>query len=65
MSGNAFDVTREYLTYHEEKRKKELAAPRPVLNGPKVEATWIENAAGKESLEFEMGEDIVVQAIML
>jgi lipopolysaccharide transport system ATP-binding protein len=64
LYGNAFDVTREYLTYHEEKRQKELAAPKPVQYGPKVEANWIENAAAKECLEFEMGEDIVVQAIL-
>jgi lipopolysaccharide transport system ATP-binding protein len=64
MYGDAFDVTREYLTYHEEKRQKELAAPQPVLNGPKVEATWIEGASGRESLEFETGADIVVQAIL-
>jgi lipopolysaccharide transport system ATP-binding protein len=64
MYGNAFDVTREYLTYHEEKRQKEAAAPRPVLIGPKVQAHWIENGAGKECREFEMGEDIVVQAII-
>jgi lipopolysaccharide transport system ATP-binding protein len=64
MYGNAFDVTREYLTYHEEKRQKELAAPQPSPHGPKVESTWIEDASGKESHEFEMGEEIVVQAII-
>ena len=64
MYGDAFDVSREYLTYHEEKRQKEIAAPQPSPLGPKVDATWIEDAAGKERLEFEMGEDIVVQAIL-
>jgi lipopolysaccharide transport system ATP-binding protein len=64
LHGNAFDVTREYLTYHEEKRRKEAAQPQPSIVGPRVERAWIENAAGKESLEFRMGEDIVVQAII-
>jgi lipopolysaccharide transport system ATP-binding protein len=64
MYGDAFDVTREYLTYHEEKRQKEIAAPQPLPLGPKVEAAWIEDASGKERLEFEMGEDIVVQSII-
>ena len=64
LYGNAFDVTREYLTYHEEKRRREAAAPQPSIVGPRVEQVWIEDAAGRESLEFAMGEDLVLQAIL-
>ena len=65
MHGNAFDVTREYLTYHEEKRRNEPAAPpQPSAHGPRVEAAWIEDSAGAETLAFEMGEDIVLRAII-
>ena len=64
MHGNVFDVTREYLTYHEEKRQKEIAAPQPVLHGPKVESTWIEDASEKEAYEFKMGDAMVVQAVI-
>jgi lipopolysaccharide transport system ATP-binding protein len=65
MYGNSFDVTREYLTYHEEKQKKEAAVYQAApVRGPRVEAAWIENAAGEEAREFAMGDDIVVQAII-
>jgi lipopolysaccharide transport system ATP-binding protein len=62
--GNAFDVTREYLTYHEEKRRKELDAHAPSVAGLRVESAWIEDGAGRESTQFEMGEDVVVRAIV-
>ena len=64
MQGDAFDVTREYLTYHEEKRRKEQAAPQPIVHGPKVESTWIEDASGREAYEFAIGDTVVVQAVI-
>lgn len=64
LHGNAFDVTREYLTYHEEKRAREAAAPQPSMHGPRVEAAWIGNGAGSPSAEFAMGDDIALHAIV-
>jgi lipopolysaccharide transport system ATP-binding protein len=61
---DAFDVTREYLTYHEEKRRSEPVAAQPSVHGPRVEAAWIENANGRESGTFETGEDVLLQAIV-
>ena len=64
LYGNAFDVTREYLTYHEEKRRSEAVAAQPSVHGPSVEAAWIEDASGREAGTFETGEDILLQAIV-
>jgi lipopolysaccharide transport system ATP-binding protein len=62
--GEVFDVTREYLTYHEEKRRNELAAPQPSVHGPRVESANIVNAVGAETSHFEMGEDLVLRAVI-
>ena len=64
LFGNAFDVTREYLTYHEEKRhseeKRERPAPSMLL--PRVESLWTERADGERASRFEAGSELVVQA---
>ena len=64
LHGNAFDVTREYLTYHEEKRRASEGTPQPSAHGARVEAAWIEDAAGSGRTQFEAGEEIVLQAII-
>ena len=64
LYGNAFDVTREYLTYHEEKRASEPVVAQPSVHGPSVEAAWIEDAHGREADTFETGQDILLQAII-
>ena len=64
LYGNAFDVSREYLTYHEEKRRRESAQPQPAVIGPRVERAWIENSLGAETSEFMMGDDLLLQAII-
>jgi lipopolysaccharide transport system ATP-binding protein len=64
MHGNVFDVTREYLTYHEEKRKREAAAQEPSPHGPRVESARIEDGVGGACTQFAMGQDIVLQAII-
>jgi len=64
MQGDRFDVTREYLAYHEEKTRTErTAAARPVAgsNVPRIEELWIERADGTRADVFAKGETLVVQ----
>ena len=63
MQGSSFDVTREYLTYHEEKRGKQAAQPARVPEGPypKILDAWVEDAAGARSATFAQGQSVVVQ----
>jgi len=62
MQGESFDVTREYLTYHEEK----TAAERPVgraadATQPRIVDAWIERADGSAATSFHHGEAMVLQ----
>ena len=64
MAGSAFDVTREYLTYHEEKN----AARRPTqrVSGavvPRIIDSWIERDDGSRSTTFARGETLVLHAL--
>jgi lipopolysaccharide transport system ATP-binding protein len=64
MYGNSFDVTREYLTYHEEKRRTEEARPRVAEgNVPRIVSAWLENAAGERAVTFRQGEDLVAHGV--
>lgn len=62
MEGNSFDVTREYLTYHEEKNASRDAAPR-VAQGrvARVLRVWTEDGRGCANATFEMGQALVLQ----
>lgn len=62
MRGSSFDVTREYLTYHEEKRAKAVAAT-PVAEGPmpRILSAWTEDASGRGTQTFRQGEPLVLQ----
>jgi len=63
--GESFDVTREYLTYHEEKRRSEapaVAAPVPG-NMPRIESAWIEGADGTKRSTFRQGDTLIVQGV--
>ncbi|MGZ5064503.1 MAG: ABC transporter ATP-binding protein [Usitatibacter sp.] len=62
--GESFDITREYLTYHEEKRRAEPRPP-PTADGnlPRIVETWTENAAGARTATFAQGDELVVQGI--
>jgi len=64
MSGTSFDVTREYLTYHEEKRRGEKL-PEAVAAGnmPRIVQAWTENAAGERTNVFRHGEALVLQGV--
>jgi lipopolysaccharide transport system ATP-binding protein len=62
--GESFDVTREYLTYHEEKRRKD-EAPRAAVPGnmPRIESSWTEGADGERRATFRQGDTLVVQGV--
>ena len=56
MSGPSFDVTREYLTYHEEKNARATAEARASLAGLlRILASWIDDGAGDRATTFRRG----------
>jgi lipopolysaccharide transport system ATP-binding protein len=63
MYGDAFDVTREYLAYHEEKRAVEGPTGRPLPGSavPRVESVHLE---ATRSGAFETGGGLVARAVM-
>jgi lipopolysaccharide transport system ATP-binding protein len=64
MRGPSFDVTREYLTYHEEKRARADTAPRIAAGPmPKIVEAWTEDGRGARSATFRQGEPLVLQGI--
>jgi lipopolysaccharide transport system ATP-binding protein len=64
MEGNSFDVTREYLTYHEEKNSN-LHGPQRVAEGnlPRILDGWTERPDGKPESFFRVGDTMVLQGI--
>ena len=64
MFGSSFDVSREYLTYHEEKRRVEKqAAPAAGGNMPRIVEAWTETAAGEKTGTFRHGDPLVLQGL--
>ena len=64
MRGNSFDVTREYLSYHEEKNGRREDAPRRAEGPyPRILGAWTENADGKPTGSFTQGEPLVLQGV--
>jgi len=63
MRGSSFDVTREYLTYHEEKRGKPGSEAPRLAQGtvPKIIDAWTEDAGGLRATTFRQGEPLVLQ----
>lgn len=61
MEGASFDVTREYLTYHQEKTQ----AAQPAVRGggiyPNIASARTEDAEGRPATTFRRGDTIVVQ----
>ena len=57
MYGDSFDVTREYLTYHEEKNSKAAHMERVVQPSGiyQIRKLWLENDAGIVTTVAEMG----------
>ncbi|QJR16466.1 ABC transporter ATP-binding protein [Usitatibacter palustris] len=65
FAGDAFDVTREYVTWHEERQSREPVVARvaPSALVPAVRETWLERADGRPATTFAQGEDIVLEGI--
>ena len=64
LEGDSFDVTREYLTYHEEKNNTAQPAHRaPQGNLPRVLGAWIEREDGARATMFRKGEGMVLQGL--
>ena len=63
LQGDAFDVAREYLTYHEEKRAAERPAQRAHGSVPHIESAWLEREDGSPVREIRRGESLVLQGV--
>lgn len=64
LLGPAFDVTREYLAWHEEKTAAAAAAPPPPLGSvPRVVSLWTEDGEGRPADSFPLGGAAVVQGV--
>ena len=63
MQGESFDVTREYLTYHEEKTAKTRVSQRPEGGLTKIVDAWIERDDGERASTFARGEPLVLQGV--
>ena len=66
MAGAAFDVTREYLTYHEEKAGREKSEVRAATSqGPRIAEAWVERGDGTRATTFPRGETLVLKGLAL
>ena len=64
MAGDSFDVTREYLTFHDEKSRRERPVARAVsADMPRILECWLEDAGGQAASTFAMGEDMVLEGV--
>jgi len=64
QAGSAFDVTREYLTYHEEKSGREQAQARAAFgDGPRIAEAWTERDGGERATTFRRGEALVLKGL--
>ena len=62
MGGSAFDVTREYLTYHAEKTGREQTEARAALgDAPRIAEAWTERADATRATTFRRGEPLVLR----
>ena len=65
MEGPSFDVTREYLTYHQEKSAAERKASAAHALGAgmmRLEEAWLEQVDGAPESTYRRGESLVLQA---
>jgi len=63
MLGNSFDVTQEYLTWHEERNASQAPAQRaPEGPYPRVMKAWTEDGTGEPAAVFAQGGTLVLQA---
>jgi len=65
MEGPSFDVTREYLTYHQERTAAERKAAAEHVVGAgllRLEDAWLEQPDGTRASTYRRGETMVLQA---
>ncbi len=67
LAGTAFDVAREYLTYHEEKTRAARESAPAASSGiqPRLEKIWLERASGEGAGTFALGEEIVLRGVAI
>jgi lipopolysaccharide transport system ATP-binding protein len=66
MAGPSFDVTREYLTYHQERiatERKASQAAAAAAGMTRLEDAWLEGADGTRTSTFRRGETLVLQVV--
>jgi lipopolysaccharide transport system ATP-binding protein len=63
LQGTAFDVTREYLAYHEAKEAAAEAPPPPTGPAPRIVALWAEDGEGRAADTFALGDTAVLQGV--
>ena len=63
MAGDSFDVTREYLAYHEQKTAAESPARRAEGEMARILRIWTERADGAACATFPRGETLVLQGL--
>jgi lipopolysaccharide transport system ATP-binding protein len=63
MKGASFDVTREYLTYHEEKNGAAHPHARALGGMPRIVEAWTEHDDGTRATTFRRGEPLVLQGL--
>ncbi len=63
MQGDSFDVTREYLTYHEERNSQSRPAPRAEGVYPKILSAWTEREDGVRAATFRRASALVLQGV--
>lgn len=66
MQGNSFEVTREYLTYHEEKNGRAAAQERATESAGtyKLRALWLESPGGTRAALVEMASEIRICGVV-
>lgn len=66
MAGNSFDVTREYLTYHEEKTGHAAALVPNTPSGlsPYIQKLWLEDSVGRVIAQCTMGVDVWIRGLV-
>jgi lipopolysaccharide transport system ATP-binding protein len=64
LYGDSFDVTREYLAWHEEKQRADAPGRRAVPAGmPCIRDVWIGRPGGEPCDSFDQGDDVMVRGV--
>jgi lipopolysaccharide transport system ATP-binding protein len=58
--GDAFDVTREYLAYHEQKSIHDTTILKNSSTGYRVTDLWLKAGGESETAEIDMGSDLLI-----